>query len=168
MVSVHVHYFLTPFLLPKLFTHCKLSLSYAAIDDTQRMMQMGGFGFDASKVYLSPSRLSWIIVIIEHCFILALVQVLIIAFAKLATELGRGEGWSRHYSTWMGFTRIRAPRRVRFKKTRAVETTLVPWFCMIWFKSVVLLQALLCFSWSGYVWCLRSDAYYRLKLLRVC
>ena len=88
MVSVHLHYLLTPFLLTKLFTHCKLSLSYAAIDDTQRMMQMGGFGFDASKVYLSqaPSRLSLIIL---HCFILALVQILIVAFAKLATELGR-------------------------------------------------------------------------------
>lgn len=27
-----------------------ISFSYAAMDDTQRMMQMSGFGFDPSKV----------------------------------------------------------------------------------------------------------------------
>ena len=37
---------------------CKLefvvmcAVFYAAVDDTQRMMQMGGFGFDPSKVQL--------------------------------------------------------------------------------------------------------------------
>lgn len=42
-----------------LFSHCKFCVSYAAVDDTQRMMQMGGFGFDASKVllYLYTKRL---------------------------------------------------------------------------------------------------------------
>ena len=29
------------------------SFYYVAIDDTQHMMQMGGFGFDALKVYAS-------------------------------------------------------------------------------------------------------------------
>jgi len=27
-----------------------MSVFYTAVDDTQRMMQMGGFGFDPSKV----------------------------------------------------------------------------------------------------------------------
>lgn len=30
-----------------------MSIFYAAVDDTQRMMQMGGFGFDPSKVRMS-------------------------------------------------------------------------------------------------------------------
>ena len=55
MVSIHALLLHTSFIPTNmlwwiLFCHCKYSLSYAAIDDTQRMMQMGGFGFDASKV----------------------------------------------------------------------------------------------------------------------
>lgn len=45
----------------KLFSHCKFSFfSYAAIDDTQRMLQMGGFGFWFIKGICSTNLLDFL------------------------------------------------------------------------------------------------------------
>ncbi|KAF2614296.1 hypothetical protein F2Q70_00013269 [Brassica cretica] len=84
-----LRYFLNLFGLRGLFS---LSLEDEnAIDDTQRMMQMGGFGFDASKLW------RW-------------------ALRRMVSTLFNING----------LYRVRAPRRVRFEKTRAPERTFVP------------------------------------------
>jgi len=56
----HVYKFLPPLSMLSFFhyslgfwlTIVQMSIFYAAVDDTQRMMQMGGFGFDPSKVQI--------------------------------------------------------------------------------------------------------------------
>lgn len=109
---------------------------------------MGGFGFDASKVnkYYTFSYLHHLTVLLlflvsihnfcgfylyldflESSYILYLSDldpslILYRCICKLSAEPKCREGWSRYNSTWMGSTSIRAPRRIRFEKTLAVET----------------------------------------------